>query len=382
MAEKILVVDDDLDSLKLIGLMLQRNGYEVIAANTGNQALSRAETEQPDLVILDLMMPDMDGFEVCRRMRRNDTTKLIPIIMFTAKILIDDKVAGFEAGADDYLTKPTHPAELASRVRAILLRSAAQRQTKIGKGSTIGVIGAKGGVGATTIALNIASSRLLAGQDPIVADFRLGAGSLGLALGLGDSVGMANVLPKPIEEINARTIEPNIITHSSGLRSLLSSAHTKESQLQYDPENGAAVIRTLRTLGTPVVVDLGTYATPHFAHLQREIDQLIMVIDPITVTIAMAREQLQEIDQLRTSDRPSHIVIVNRAASGSPLSWNEVERILGREVRGNISLASELTTQSLIANVPVVILQPTAIVSSQLIKLAEDLHNIGKSLGN
>ena len=120
MAEKILVVDDDLDSLKLIGLMLQRNGYEVIAANAGSQALARALSDHPDLIILDVMMPDMNGYEVSRRLRKNPTTQNIPIIMFTAKTLIDDKVAGFEAGADDYLTKPTHPAELASRVKAIL----------------------------------------------------------------------------------------------------------------------------------------------------------------------------------------------------------------------------------------------------------------------
>jgi DNA-binding response OmpR family regulator len=113
MPERILVVDDDVDSLKLIGLMLQRNGYEVVAANSGTQAMNRAIADRPDLIILDIMMPDMDGYEVCRRLRGDARTKGIPIIMFTAKTLIDDKVAGFEAGADDYLTKPTHPAELA-----------------------------------------------------------------------------------------------------------------------------------------------------------------------------------------------------------------------------------------------------------------------------
>ncbi|MFZ4826863.1 MAG: response regulator transcription factor, partial [Phototrophicaceae bacterium] len=122
MAEKILIVDDDIDSLKLIGLMLQRHGYEVVAANAGSQAISKAVNERPDLIILDVMMPDMDGYEVCRRLRAEHVTVNIPIIMFTAKTLIDDKIIGFEAGADDYLTKPTHPAELASRVKAMLAR--------------------------------------------------------------------------------------------------------------------------------------------------------------------------------------------------------------------------------------------------------------------
>src|SRR5512147_2968384 len=129
MAEKILIVDDDIDSLKLIGMMLQRQGYEIVAASNGQQALGRAHADQPDLIILDVMMPDMDGYEVCRRLRHDPATQTIPIIMFTAKTLVDDKVAGFEAGADDYLTKPTHPAELASRVKAVIARSAAQRRT-------------------------------------------------------------------------------------------------------------------------------------------------------------------------------------------------------------------------------------------------------------
>ena len=183
MPDKILIVDDDIDSLKLIGLMLQRHGYEVVAANAGNQALLKAVSDHPDLIILDVMMPDMDGYEVCRRLRANPDTRAIPIIMFTAKTLVDDKVAGFEAGADDYLTKPTHPAELASRVKTILARSSSQRKPEAPKGVGIGLIGAKGGVGVTTLALNIAAAFTLIGENPVLADFRLGLGSLGLLLG-------------------------------------------------------------------------------------------------------------------------------------------------------------------------------------------------------
>ena len=123
MAKRILVVDDEIESVKLIGLMLQRRGYEIVAARSGAQALEKAQAEKPDLIILDVMMPDMDGYEVCRRLRANPGTATLPIIMFTAKTMIDDKVAGFQAGADDYLTKPVHPEELASRIEAVLLRT-------------------------------------------------------------------------------------------------------------------------------------------------------------------------------------------------------------------------------------------------------------------
>lgn len=380
MAEKILVVDDDLDSLKLIGLMLQRNGYEVIAANAGNQALTRALNDHPDLIILDVMMPDMNGYEVSRRLRKNPSTQNIPIIMFTAKTLIDDKVAGFEAGADDYLTKPTHPAELASRVKAILMRNSTQHPTAAStRGRTIGVLGAKGGVGTSTIALNIAAARQMISENPVLADFRLGTGSIGLSLGMGRSAGMANVLSMPAEKIIPREVEQEMVVHNSGLRALLSSANPTEAALHYTPEQALTLVRTLRTMGRPAVFDLGSGLNAMTFQLQREMDQLVLVVDPITVTLSMARELLREIDNSRLDASQVHVVVVNRAASSAPPSWNEVEQLLGREIRAVISLASELVLHALQANAPAVIFQPTAIASSQMIKLAEDLYTKSKA---
>ena len=122
MPEKILIVDDDLDTLRLVGLMLQHQGYRIIAANSGIQAIAMAQTDKPDLILLDIMMPEMDGYEVARKLRTDPATNNMPIIMFTAKTQVDDKVAGFEAGADDYLTKPTQPRELFAHVKAVLAR--------------------------------------------------------------------------------------------------------------------------------------------------------------------------------------------------------------------------------------------------------------------
>ena len=123
MAEKILIIDDDVDTLKLVGLMLQKQSYQIVAANNGLQGLEQAENENPDLILLDVMMPGMDGYEVAKRLRANPLTANTPILMFTAKTQLDDKVTGFEAGADDYLTKPTHPSELNAHVKALLART-------------------------------------------------------------------------------------------------------------------------------------------------------------------------------------------------------------------------------------------------------------------
>src|SRR5690606_22765549 len=166
MAERILVIDDDLDTLRLVGLMLQRQGYEIIAASNGTQGLEKAINEKPDLILLDVMMPDMDGYEVTRRLRKNPTTSAIPILMFTAKTQIDDKVTGFEVGADDYLTKPTHPTELQAHVRTLLARTPKKKTGEIKlpasdqQGFVIGVISLRGGLGVSTVATNIAAALL------------------------------------------------------------------------------------------------------------------------------------------------------------------------------------------------------------------------------
>jgi DNA-binding response OmpR family regulator len=116
---KILVVDDEPNIIELTKLYLEREGYQVEGATNGHDALSMQRTINPDLIILDLMLPDIDGFEVCREIRK---TSSVPILMLTARKEDIDKILGLELGADDYLTKPFNPRELVARVKAILRR--------------------------------------------------------------------------------------------------------------------------------------------------------------------------------------------------------------------------------------------------------------------
>jgi pilus assembly protein CpaE len=321
------------------------------------------------------MMPDMDGYEVCRRLRADPDTRTIPIIMFTAKTLVDDKVAGFEAGADDYLTKPTHPAELASRVKTILARNTTQKRPESNKGATIGVIGAKGGVGASTIALNLSAAYNLGGENSILADFRLGSGSLGLMLGFAQSHGMANILNKPVNEIRPAVIEPELVLHQSGLRALLSSARTKEAQLSYGVDSALAVVRGLRTMGRPAIFDLGSSLTMNISRLQREMDQLILVVEPNPVALGMAREMLSDLEPSGPSTGRVQVVVVNHVQSNVQTPWHEVEHLLGQELRAILSSAHDQLFQAARSAVPVVVGQPNAVISGQITKLAEDINS-------
>ena len=123
MSQKILVVDDEPHILELVKYNLAQEGYEVLTAHDGAQAVARARDAQPDLIILDIMLPYVDGLEVCRQIRRESA---VPIIMLTAKGGELERVVGLEIGADDYVTKPFSPRELVARVRAILRRTTAE----------------------------------------------------------------------------------------------------------------------------------------------------------------------------------------------------------------------------------------------------------------
>ena len=383
MPEKILIVDDDIDSLKLIGLMLQRHGYEVVAANAGNQAVSKAISEKPSLIILDVMMPDMDGYEVTRRLRADVKTQNIPIIMFTAKSLIEDKVVGFEAGADDYLTKPTHPAELASRVKAILARNTTKaseggdgdEEASGSKSRVIGVLGVKGGVGTTTIAINLGAALMEAKENPILADFCLGSGSMGLFLGHGQVSGMANLLSKSPNEINRRTIDGQIMTHQTGLRLLLSSTRPKEALLNYTPETALSMLQGLKQMGDPVILDLGSRMSVPISRLTRELDQLLLIVEPNKVALTMAREMFQTFEAENISRSKISVAVMNRAQSNLQTPWQEIEQTLGQEIKAIISAAPDLAFQAAEANMPMVVFRPNSITSSQLMKLAEDIRN-------
>ncbi|WP_455382800.1 response regulator [Salinispira pacifica] len=121
--ERILVVDDEEDIRELIAYNLEKEGYFVSAAKSGEEALSKVLRELPDVVILDLMLPGIDGLEVCRRMKLQEQTRSLPIIMLTAKSEDADVVAGLELGADDYLTKPFSPRVLVAHLHAVLRRA-------------------------------------------------------------------------------------------------------------------------------------------------------------------------------------------------------------------------------------------------------------------
>lgn len=160
---KILIVEDDRDIVEMVEYNLQEEGYATVSALNGEDGVNLARSEQPDLIILDIMLPVVDGFEVCRTLKSDDSTSRIPIIILSAKSQETDKVVGLELGADDYVTKPFSPRELIARIRAIMRRGAEQQMSSMVEKGDIIIDSAKYKVmvGSEEIALTTTEFKLL-----------------------------------------------------------------------------------------------------------------------------------------------------------------------------------------------------------------------------
>ncbi len=380
MAEKILIVDDDIDTLRLVGLMLQRQGYEIIAANNGIQALAMAQTERPDLILLDLMMPDIDGVEVTRRLRSNDQTKDVPVIMFTAKTQVEDKILGFEAGADDYLTKPTQPRELFVHVKAVLARTNKAKKTgpfgipKGDRGYVLGVLAARGGLGVSTLVLNLGVTLVQSyKKEVIVAEFRPGQGTISLELGYTRAEGLTHLLQLNPVAIDRRTLDAELITHSTGLRLLLASPQPRDARHVIDPAVFEAIARQLAYMARYVLLDLGSSLNPMADKVVSLCNEVLVVVEPVPQSVLQTKALFDDLLEKGIRSDNVSVVLVNRVRSGMQLSWSQVQDQLGRTVSVIFTPAPDLAYQASLKNIPMVLQQSDSLTAQQYAKLAEKI---------
>ncbi|MCL4273314.1 MAG: response regulator [Anaerolineales bacterium] len=380
MAEKILIIDDDVDTLRLVGLMLQRQGYQITAASNGEQGLAKAFDERPDLILLDVMMPDMDGYEVARRLRKNPATVSIPILMFTAKTQLDDKVAGFEVGADDYLTKPTHPTELQAHVKALLARSATKDTGDLvtalheHSGYIIGVLSSRGGLGVSTLAANLAAAIFSRVQsDVILAEFTPGQGTLGMDLGAPNQKGLTDVLYGTLAEVTREKVQASLVPHNSGIKLFLASENPRDVTLITKVQNFEALVARLASLGRYIVLDLGSGLPAFVQKLLPVCNERIVVMEGMPNTIQHTKLLLDDMTSLNIDRTTITVVLNNRQRTEAQMPWAQVQEKLGHSITATLTPAPELFLQSTRLQTPAVMAQPTNMTSQQFLKLADTI---------
>jgi DNA-binding response OmpR family regulator len=374
MPEKILIVDDDLDTIQFLQILLNRQGYHVVMAKDGLEALRIANQELPDLIVLDVMMPALNGFEVARRLHRRPETALIPILMFTARSQPEDKVNGYEAGVDLYLTKPVHPLDLQANIKALLLHRKARKAVQTERGHLVGVIGAKGGVGISTVALNLAvmSARQYK-IKPIAVELRPGQGTWLNELNLPASYHLVNLLRMNSSEITQTQVESQLTDTKFGVRLLLAgSCSSKDIGLASAISQYDTIVQNLTLMSRLVVLDIGTTFLPAYSLLLEQCDELIVVTEPGLLSVRKTAFLLEELHEkgFGTSKMLS-LVTLNHTHSDSVMGVSQIESCINHPIALGIPPALELANRALQLEAPLCLVQPEALVSTQFIKLAE-----------
>ena len=257
MAAKILVVDDDPNVQRLLSYTLKQEGYEVVVASDGAEGFRQWGAENPALILLDVMLPKLDGYAVAAKIRAEEVDAHVPIIMLTAEAEVEQKIRGLRAGADDYLVKPFHPAELLARIKSLLARFA-PKDLLVGRpplGRVLAFYGAKGGVGTTTIAINVAIAlQRELGRRVCLVDANLQFGDHRVFMDLGlDRKSIVDVVSAP--SIDADLLRGVLVEHDSKIDLLLAPPTPEMAEL-VTKEHLTQIIDVLRGVYDYGVVDL------------------------------------------------------------------------------------------------------------------------------
>ncbi|EFO80199.1 response regulator receiver [Oscillochloris trichoides DG-6] len=359
-AYRILIVDDTPLNLKMVSAALASGGYQIETATTGHMALDRAVTFRPDLFILDVMMPDIDGYEVCRRLRRMTTFAQHPILMLTANDTLEERVRGLEAGADDYMSKPFQPIELQARVKALLRRvplPAIQPQAAI-QNETLAFFSLRGGVGVSTLATNLAVGLAqIWGQPVALVDLAFISGQSALMLNLPLRTTWGDLANPALHEIDYDLLQQVLMPHTSGVHVLASAARPEQSEL-ITGEKVAHVLRLLRQHYAYVVLDLPhDFSDTTLAGLDSA-NTVLLVLAPEIASVRATACALDVFAKLEYAP-DKLLLLLNSTVEQGGLVRKDIELALHRPIAQALPYASEIYLSALNRGVPPVFDQPS-----------------------
>ena len=372
MPTRILAVDDSTVSLTLVSQTLTQAGYEMFTAKSGLEALKRVDEIKPELVILDVMMPEMDGYEVCRQLRRKPTTARLPIMMLTGQDTLEEKIKGYEAGADEYITKPFDPAELPMRIKVLLKRFVAVEPapaTASVKAKTIAVFSLRGGAGVSTVAANLAVGLTQLWTTPaVLIDLALTAGQVALMLNLPPRLTWADLIQRPLQEIDAELVDQVLLRHPSRVRILAAPRRAEQSEL-LTPDRVSNILTLLSASYHYLVLDLPhDFSDTTLAGLDRA-DEIIVILSPELASVMAASSALEVLQSLGYANDKIRLAL-NYTFERHSLAREQIESALKHSINIVIPFAPDVVVPAINNGIPAVLDKPTSEIGALLEDLA------------
>jgi len=328
----ILVIDDDPSILRLIGVMLQRGGFQVELAGDGEDGLATAFRQPPDLVIADVMMPGLSGYQVCERLRADPRTAHVPIIILTARSQPVDQKTALEAGADLYLAKPITPDELARAVKELLSRPtdvSPPAATRILAARTISVFSLRGGVGVTSVAVNLAIALAQQYQDTVpLVDLSLSAGHAAIMLNLRPKQTIAHLLAS---RVDFETIEKHLLPHPSGVH-LLAAPPVPPPPGAIPADAIERLLIALKPHYSYIVVDTHSSLDAVTMSVLNASDTILLIFSPEVLSVQTTLATRRTL-QARGIAPEKVLVVLNQTMPKPGLPLKMIENVLKEPVR-------------------------------------------------
>ncbi len=323
---RILVIDDDIDLLHMTRLMLQRGGHEVIVTADSTDGITKAQQMHPDMAIVDVMMPGMNGYQVVRRLRSEPSTAEIVVLILTARAQPVDRDAALAARADDYMAKPVAPAELLKKVNELLSkRSQAVMPTKL----ALTVFSLRGGVGVTTVAANMGLAFQSAGRRTCLVDLCTRSGHMAMQFRLQAKASWVDLLPQ-MNVMGPATVEKALLKHKTGL-AVLAAPFLPPVQ-PVDGEALAKLLNIVKSLCDTVVIDSSGALDITTRTALGISDSVIVMMTPEVASLQTTAAMLRMFNTMGIQG-DKLILVSNQVTPRAGLSTAAIEKALGRAVK-------------------------------------------------
>jgi pilus assembly protein CpaE len=370
MPSTILVADDSKVIVHMISTHFTQMGFRVLSAGNGEDALKIIAREKPDLLISDLLMPGIDGYEVCRRVRADPATAKLPVILLTTRGGITDKIAGLQVGADDYITKPFDLRELTLRVQALLARVAPSGAAS--KARTIVFFSLKGGVGVTSIAVNVGVTlaRMWLCKTALL-DMAVNSAQAALMLNLTPKYTLSELVREKPEDAGHEALDHYFAAHESGLSLLAGLTSALQSQ-EVSPTLIGALLPPLKGEFDYILVDTQHAFSETTLSLFEQADLVALVLSTDLASIKATSDALTALQSVGYPEERV-VLLLNNISAHTSLHQKDIEGAVGKRIITTIPFGAELYVQSINRGAPLVAAAPNSPAAIALENLSYQL---------